>query len=71
MVEVVAIAVALNRIALVLHTLVHQKVQLHVLEAVVVVVAEHNQNPLVDHHVCAPVAPSTHLSTLVFRHASS
>ena len=71
MVEVVAIAMALNHIALVLHTLVLHKVQTQVLEVVAVVVAEHSQSPLVGHHVCVPVAPSTHLSALVFLQASS
>ena len=71
MVEIVAIAVALDHIALVLHTLVLHKVQFQVLEAVVVVVAEYSQSPLVGHHVCEPVAPSTHLSALVFLQASS
>ena len=61
MVEVVAIAMALDHIALVLRTLVLHKVQTQVL----------SRSPLVGHHVCVPVAPSTHLSALVFLHASS
>ena len=61
---------ALDPLALVLHTPAHQHVQVHALE-VLVVVEEHIQSPLVDHHVYALDAPSTHLSTAVCLRASS
>ena len=69
-VAVAAIAMALDQSAWVPHILASHYIQVHVLE-VVVLVEEHTQSLLVDHHVYALDAPSTHLSTAVCLRASS